>query len=40
MHGCMFLFAGFSLLGSAFVIVMLPETKGKSFDEIMKLLVK
>lgn len=40
MHGCMFLFAGLSFSGCAFVLIVLPETKGKSFDEIMKLLVK
>lgn len=38
MHGTMFLFAGFSFLGAIFVSVYVPETKGKSFDEIMKLL--
>lgn len=38
MHGSMFLFAVFSFLGSIFVAVFVPETKGRSFDEIMKLL--
>lgn len=40
MHGCMFLFAGFSVAGALFVIIVLPETKGKSFEEIMNLLAK
>lgn len=40
MHGCMFLFAGCSFAGALFVIIVLPETKGKSFEEIMQLLVK
>lgn len=38
MHGCMFLFAGCSLVGGAYVVIIVPETKGKSFDEIMNLL--
>ncbi|XP_055301628.1 facilitated trehalose transporter Tret1-like [Sitodiplosis mosellana] len=37
-HGTMFLFAGFCLLGSLFVSMCLPETKGKSRDQIMDML--
>lgn len=36
--GCMFLFASCSLAGTVFVIVYLPETKGRSYEEIMNLL--
>lgn len=38
MHGATFLFAFNSFLGGLFVLIFLPETKGKSFDEITKLL--
>jgi hypothetical protein len=38
MHGTMFLFAFNSLVGALFIIIFLPETKGKSFDEIVDLL--
>lgn len=38
MHGTMFLFAINSLVGALFIIIFLPETKGKSFDEIVDLL--
>lgn len=38
MHGSMFLFATFSMTGAIFIMIVMPETKGKSFDEIMKLL--
>lgn len=38
MHGSMFLFAGCSFAGAAYVLLVLPETKGKSFDEIVQLL--
>lgn len=33
----MFLFAFNSLVGALFIIIFLPETKGKSFDEIVDL---
>lgn len=36
MHGIMFIFAGCSLSGAIFVIIVLPETKGKSYEEIMQ----
>lgn len=35
-HGSMFLFAGVCIFGAIFVIFYMPETKGKSYDEIMK----
>lgn len=38
MHGTMFLFSSNSLAGALFVLIFLPETKGKSFDEIVELL--
>lgn len=38
MHGTMFLFAMNSLAGAIFILVCLPETKGKSLDEIVELL--
>lgn len=40
MHGCLFMFAGFSMMGALFVLFGMPETKGKSFEEIMDLLRK
>lgn len=33
-HGTMFLFAGICLLGTIFFMLVLPETKGKSYQEI------
>lgn len=38
MHGCMYLFASFSFVGALFVIFVVPETKGKSFEAIMEML--
>lgn len=38
MHGSIFLFAGSSLAGAIYVLIMLPETKGKSCDEIVRAL--
>jgi hypothetical protein len=38
MHGTMFLFALNSLVGALFISIFLPETNGKSFDEIVDLL--
>lgn len=38
MYGTMSIFASCSLLGTAFLIIYLPETKGKTFDEIMIML--
>lgn len=38
MHGATFLFAINSLIGAIFILVCLPETRGKSFEEIMRLL--
>lgn len=34
-HGSMFLFAGICVLAAAFIILFVPETKGKSHEEIM-----
>ncbi|KAG4071907.1 hypothetical protein HA402_006068 [Bradysia odoriphaga] len=38
MYGCWFLFAGVAFGGVIFVLAVLPETKGKSFDEIMEIM--
>ena len=38
MNGSLFIFSTFSFLGAIFVLIVLPETKGKSFEEIMLLL--
>ncbi|XP_063700202.1 facilitated trehalose transporter Tret1-like [Culicoides brevitarsis] len=40
MHGTLTIFSTCSLLGTAFLIIYLPETKGKTFDEIRILLEK
>lgn len=37
-HGTMFLFAGICLSGGIYIMLFMPETKGRSYDEIMKLL--
>lgn len=39
-HWTMFIFAGICLFGALFTILFIPETKGKSHDEIMKSLQK
>lgn len=36
MHGSLFLFATCSLSGALFIILVMPETKGKNRDEIMR----
>ncbi|XP_055586556.1 facilitated trehalose transporter Tret1-2 homolog [Uranotaenia lowii] len=38
MHGILLLFAIFSLAGAIFVAIMVPETKGKSFETIARLM--
>lgn len=38
MHGCMGFFASCSFVGCLFCIFVLPETKGKSFEEILRML--
>lgn len=38
MHGAMLLFSINSLIGALFVVTLLPETKGKSFIEIVQLM--
>lgn len=35
-HGSMFLFAAVCLCSTVFIVIVIPETKGKSYDEIMK----
>lgn len=39
-HGCMFFFATICFLGALFIIVVVPETKGKSYAEILTALEK
>lgn len=36
MHGTMYLFAGVCLSSAVFIAFVMPETKGKSYDEIME----
>lgn len=36
LHGCIFVFAICCFVGTIFIIFVLPETKGKSYDEIFK----
>lgn len=38
--GTFFIYGGFAVLGFIFVIIFLPETKGKSLEELEKILVK
>lgn len=40
LHGCLMLFSGFCLLSALFALTFIPETKGKSYDNIVKLLEK
>lgn len=40
MPASMYLFTGCCVAGAIFVLALLPETKGKSFEEIAALLVK
>lgn len=37
-HGAMFLFASCCLLGALYIILQVPETKNKSYEEIMDFL--
>lgn len=38
LHGSVFIFAGCCAFGAIFVIIYLPETKGKSYEQIMEML--
>lgn len=38
MHGAMMFFAINSLIGAIVIVVVIPETKGKSYEEISKIL--
>lgn len=38
MHGWVFLFSGVTMIGSVFIIFVIPETKGKSYSEIAEIL--
>lgn len=40
MHGTCLIFASVCFFGSIFIMRVLPETKGKSFEEIQKMLEK
>lgn len=35
-HGSMFLFAGVCVACTVFIILFMPETKGRSYEQIMK----
>lgn len=35
-HGSMYLFAGVCLFSTLFIMVFVPETKGKSYEQIME----
>lgn len=35
-HGAMFLYAAICLIGAVFILLIMPETKGKNHEEIMK----
>lgn len=37
-HGCMFLFAGICSIGGILILIFLPETKGRSREEILNML--
>ena len=39
-HNCMFLFSGFTLFGLVLLIIYVPETKNRSFEEIENSLIK
>lgn len=39
-HGSMFLFSGVCIFGALFVFFYMPETKSKSYEEIMRELEK
>ena len=39
LHGSMFLFSCVCLSGALFIVLQVPETKGKSYDEIMNSLM-
>lgn len=36
MYNCMFGFALCCIVGAIFTLIVIPETKGKSYDQIMK----
>lgn len=35
MHGSMFLFSGFCAVSVVFIMIVMPETKGKDYEQIM-----
>lgn len=37
-HISMFFFAGICIMGTVFIVIFVPETKGKSYEQIMNLL--
>lgn len=39
-HASMFIFAGICLFGTLFILITMPETKGKSYTQIMRALEK
>lgn len=39
-YNCMFFFATCCIIGTIFYLTVLPETKGKSYEEVIKALEK
>lgn len=40
LHGCLMLFSGSCFVCALFALIFIPETKGKSYEKIEKLLGK
>lgn len=40
MHGCIYFFAGCCICGCIIIVIIMPETKGKSYEEIRSILDK
>jgi hypothetical protein len=40
LHGTVFFFGGISLFGGITILIFFPETQGKTFDEILRILEK
>jgi hypothetical protein len=40
LHGTVLFFGGISLFGGITILIFFPETQGKTFDEILRILEK